>query len=154
MQGLGSTITVKIDGEQTAGRYAVIEGVSPVDGGPPLHIHCSEDELFSVQKGEGECQLGKQHVRARAGSVACLPQHVPQTFRNVGATPSKVLVVILPARFGGFFDDIHALVQPTPEQLEALEQKYEVHRFRSCPSWLRRIPSTQASGNMPAIPPS
>jgi quercetin dioxygenase-like cupin family protein len=133
LQVLGSTITVKIDGEQTAGQYAVIEEVSPVDGGPPLHVHHHEDELFYVQEGEVEFQLGEQRFRAQAGSVAFLPKGVPHTFRNVGATASKVLVVIIPARFVGFFDDIHALAQPTPEQLEALEQKYEVFHFLPLP---------------------
>jgi quercetin dioxygenase-like cupin family protein len=129
LQVLGSTITVKIDGAQTAGRYAVIEEVSPVDGGPPLHVHHHEDELFYVQEGEVEFQLGEQRFRALAGSVAFLPKDVPHTFRNVGATSSKVLVVIIPARFVGFFEDIHALAQPTPEQFEALEKQYEVLHF-------------------------
>jgi hypothetical protein len=88
LQVLGSTITVKLDGEQTAGRYAVIEEVSPVDDGPPLHVHHHE----------------------------------------------KVLVVIIPACFVGFFDAIQALAQPTSEQLEALEQQYEVRHFLPLPT--------------------
>jgi hypothetical protein len=39
LQVLGQTLTVKLDGEQTEGRYAVIEEVSPVGSGPPLHVH-------------------------------------------------------------------------------------------------------------------
>src|SRR5215831_16885120 len=91
LQVLGSTITVKLAGEQTDGKYAVIEEASPVGGGPPLHIHHQEDELFYVQEGEVEFQLGEQHFRAKAGSVAFLPRNLAHTFRNVGTTPSKVL---------------------------------------------------------------
>ncbi len=66
---------------------------------------------------------GEQRVRAKAGSTAFLPRDVPHTFRNVGTTPSKVLVVIIPARFVGFFDEVHALTKPTPEQAMELGKK-------------------------------
>ena len=126
LQVLGEAITVKIGGEQTGGRYAVIEEVSPVDGGPPLHLHRHEDEVFYVVEGEIEFQRGDQRFRAKAGSTAFLPKDVPHTFRNVGTTPSRVHVVIIPARFVGFFEDIHALPKPTPEQAVELGKKYDL----------------------------
>ena len=124
LQVLGETITVKIGSGQTDGRYAVIEEVSPVGGGPPLHVHRHEDEVFYVLEGEVEFQLGDQRFRAKAGSTAYLPRDIPHTFRNVGTTPSKVLVVIIPARLVGFFDEVHALTKPTPEQAMELGKTY------------------------------
>src|SRR3972149_10170118 len=67
LQVLGEAITVKIGSEQTDGRYAVIEEVSPVGGGPPLHVHRHEDEVFYVLEGEAEFQLGGQRFRGTAG---------------------------------------------------------------------------------------
>ena len=124
LQVLGEAITVKIGSEQTEGKYAVIEEVSPIGGGPPLHVHRYEDEVFYVLEGEVEFQLGDQRFRAKGGSTAYLPRETPHTFRNVGRTPSKVLVVIIPARFVGFFDEVHALTKPTPEQAMELGIKY------------------------------
>jgi len=124
LQVFGEAITVKIDSAQTEGRYAVIEEVSPVGGGPPLHVHRHEDELFYVLEGEVEFQLGDQRFRAKAGSTAFLPRDIPHTFRNAGRIPSKVLVVIIPARFVGFFDEVHALTKPTPEQAMELGKTY------------------------------
>lgn len=124
LQVLGEAITVKIGSEQTEGKYAVIEEVSPVGGGPPLHVHRHEDEVFYVLEGEVEFHLGDQRFRAKAGSTAFLPRDIPHTFRNVGRTPSKVLVVIIPARFVGFFDEVHALTKPTPEQAMELGKTY------------------------------
>ena len=124
LQVLGEAITVKIGSEQTDGRYAVIEEVSPVGGGPPLHVHRHEDEVFYVLEGEVEFQLGDQRFRAKGGSTAYLPREIPHTFRNVGRTPSKVLVVINPARFVGFFDEVHALTKPTPEQAMEIGKTY------------------------------
>jgi len=126
LQVLGEAIAVKIGGEQTDGRYAVIEEVSPVGGGPPLHVHRHEDEVFYVLEGEVEFQLGDQRFRAKAGSTAYLPRDIPHTFRNVGRIPSKVLVVIIPARLVGFFDEVHALTKPTPEQAMELGKKYDL----------------------------
>ena len=102
----------------------MIEEVSPVGGGPPLHVHRHEDEVFYVLEGEVEFQLGDQRFRAKAGSTAFLPRDIPHTFRNVGRIPSKVLVVIIPARFVGFFDEVHALTKPTPEQVMELGKTY------------------------------
>jgi len=123
---LGESITVKIGGQQTEDRYAVIEEVSPVDSGPPLHVHGHEDEVFYVLEGEVEFQTGEQRFRAKAGSAAFLPKNIGHTFRNVGSTPSKVLVVIIPAHFVGFFEDVHALKKPTPEQAVELGKKYDL----------------------------
>jgi len=124
LQVFGEAITVKIGGEQTDGRYAVIEEVSPVGGGPPLHVHRDEDELVYVLRGELEFQLGEQRFRAKAGSTAFLPRDLPHTFRNVGTSPSKVLMVIIPARLVGFFDEVHAIMKPTPEQAMELGKTY------------------------------
>jgi quercetin dioxygenase-like cupin family protein len=124
LQVLGEAITVKIGSEQTDGRCAVIEEVSPVGGGPPLHVHRHEDEVFYVLEGEVEFQLGDQRFRAKAGSTAYLPRDIPHTFRNVGRMSSKVLVVIIPARLVGFFDEVHALTKPTPEQAMELGKTY------------------------------
>jgi quercetin dioxygenase-like cupin family protein len=121
---LGETLTVKIDGTQTDGKVAVVEEVSPVGGGPPLHVHRHEDEVLHVLEGEMELQLGDRRIRATAGSTAFLPRDVPHAFRNVGTRPSRVLVVISPAEFVGFFDAVHALTEPTPTKVKELGEKY------------------------------
>ena len=126
LQVLGEAITVKIAGEQTDGKYAVIEEVSPIESGPPLHVHRHEDEVFYVLEGKVEFQLGDQRFSANAGSVAFLPKNIPHTVHNVGSSPSKVLVVIIPARFVKFFEDIDALAKPTPEQAMELGKKYDL----------------------------
>ncbi|MGH7428526.1 MAG: cupin domain-containing protein [Candidatus Methylomirabilaceae bacterium] len=124
LQVFGEVITLKFGGAQTDGKYAVIEEVSRVGGGPPLHVHRHEDEIVYVLDGDVEFQLGDQRVRAKAGSTAFLPRDIPHTFRNVGATPSKVLMVIVPARLVGFFEEVDALTRPTPEQAMELGKKY------------------------------
>ena len=33
---------------QTKGKYSVVESTTPAGGGPPLHVHDNEEELFYV----------------------------------------------------------------------------------------------------------
>lgn len=123
---LGEAITVKIGGEQTGGRYAVFEEVSPVGGGPPLHVHRHDDEVFYVLEGELEFQLGAQRFPAKAGTSAFFPKTIAHTFRNIGPTPSKVLVMVLPARLVRFFEEVDALAKPTPERVMELGRNYDL----------------------------
>lgn len=124
LQVLGESITVKVSGQQTDGGYAVIEEVSPANGGPPPHIHSHEDETFYVLEGEVEFRVGDETFTAQAGSTAFLPRNVLHTFRNVGDTPSKVMVVVSPAKFVGFFEEIDALKEQTPENALPIAEKY------------------------------
>lgn len=48
---LGTLARLKLDGEQTGGRFALWEGVLPQGAAPPLHSH-PQDETFYVLEGE------------------------------------------------------------------------------------------------------
>jgi quercetin dioxygenase-like cupin family protein len=47
----GDLVFVKIGGGDTDGNYAIMETVTPPQGGPPLHRHGREDESFYVLEG-------------------------------------------------------------------------------------------------------
>ena len=53
---VGDTYTVLLSGEQTAGRFALIDMLIPVGGGPPPHRHDFE-ECFHVLEGSVEVTL-------------------------------------------------------------------------------------------------
>src|SRR3954465_3841738 len=53
---VGDTYTVLLSGEQTAGRFAMLDMVIPPGGGPPPHRHDFE-ECFRVLAGSIEVQL-------------------------------------------------------------------------------------------------
>jgi hypothetical protein len=48
----GDLVFVKLGGDYTDGNYAIMETVTPPQGGPPLHRHRREDESFYVLDGE------------------------------------------------------------------------------------------------------
>ena len=48
---IGDRYTIKCDGNDTSGAFALIEAVVPPGNGPPPHIHGREDEAFYVLEG-------------------------------------------------------------------------------------------------------
>ena len=100
---LGETISIKITGRDTGGKYTIFETTTPVNGGPPLHMHHREDEWFYVLEGEFLFQVGDRRIRAATGAALLAPHDVPHTFLNVGTTPGRTLVVAEPAGIEMFF---------------------------------------------------
>ena len=117
---MGETITCKISGDDTHGAYAVVEQVSPPQGGVPLHIHQREDEIFYILEGEYEICCGDQTFKATEGSLAILPRGVPHGFRNVGTTPGKILETITPAGFEKYFEELSQQPTDRPPNMEAI----------------------------------
>jgi quercetin dioxygenase-like cupin family protein len=100
---VGDRITVKLTSEDTGGVYSVSEETTPPQGGPPPHTHSQEDEVLYVLEGEVEFLLGEDNITAGAGSCVHVPRGALHTFKNVGTSPSRVLVVFSPGGFEKFF---------------------------------------------------
>ena len=57
----GGTYTILVSGEQTGGRYCLIDMLVPPGGGPPPHRHDFE-EMFTILDGEIE-SVGRRSRR-------------------------------------------------------------------------------------------
>jgi quercetin dioxygenase-like cupin family protein len=117
---LGEIITCKVTSGDTHGAYAVVEAVTPPQGGPPLHMHHDEDEMFYLLEGECEVQCGDQTFKATTGALAILPRKIPHGFRNIGTTPSKILVTITPGGFERFFEEVSRLPRDRPPDMDKI----------------------------------
>ena len=127
---LGDLVTLLVSGNQTNGAFTEFSVTSPPGGGTPLHTHHSEDEAFYVLEGVYEVQCGDQTVRAEAGSFVFAPREIPHKLTNVSAGPSKVLGIVSPAGFEGFWEELSQLPPPPDiEMIKALATKYrlEIH---------------------------
>ena len=87
---VGNTYAMLITGEQTNGRYCLIDMRVPDGGGPPPHRHDFE-EMFTVLEGEVKVTFRGETVIAHAGETINVPANAPHAFTNATGTPSRLL---------------------------------------------------------------
>lgn len=103
LHAFGDTLTVLLGGEQTGGALTVMFDITPPGGGPPLHVHSREDELFQVVEGRVSYYADGQWTEIGPGGAVFFPRGVPHRYRNVGTTPSKHWILTTPSGFEHFF---------------------------------------------------
>src|SRR4026207_2430398 len=93
-------------GEQTNGKYALLEAIVPPGGGPPPHVHSREEEGFYVLEGEITFTVNGERVVARAGTFANMPVGTPHSFKNESGQAAKMLISIAPAGLQKMFFEL------------------------------------------------
>ena len=78
-------------------------------------------------EGELDVQCGDRRFTAPPGTVAVFPRDIPHTFHNRSATPSRVVVIIMPGGFEQFFAQVDTLALAGPPSLEAVGHLAEQH---------------------------
>jgi mannose-6-phosphate isomerase-like protein (cupin superfamily) len=93
-----------LGGDRTAGRLSLVEHpLQPRALGSPMHTHRDEDEYSVVLEGQVGAQIGAQTVVAGPGDVLVKPRGVPHAFWNPADQPARLLEIISPAGFEGYF---------------------------------------------------
>lgn len=100
--GAGSALWLKVTGKQSSGLVTVLEGVVE-QGGPPLHVHESEDEVVVVVAGELDYRVGDERGSLTSGGLLWFPRQVPHAIANLGADPVRFLTVVTPSGIEDFF---------------------------------------------------
>jgi quercetin dioxygenase-like cupin family protein len=114
---LGIPMVIRVHGRDTGGTVSAVESHDVEGGGPPPHVHHREDETFQVLAGDYEWTVGGRRFVAHPGDTIFAPRGVPHTYRYIGPTPGRLLCVITPAGFEGFFEDIDALGRGQQQEL-------------------------------------
>lgn len=123
MNVLGIPMVIRVHGRETGGIISVVESHDVPDGGPPPHIHHREDETFQVLEGEYEWMVGDKKFVAGKGQTIFAPRGIAHTYRYVGKTPGRLMCVITPSGFEGFFEEIGAM---SPQQQREIPRVMEV----------------------------
>ena len=84
-------------GDDTNGKYALLEATVPPGGGPPPHVHSREEEGFYILEGEITFTMGDKRLVASAGMFANMPVGTPHSFKNESDKPAKMLISVAPA---------------------------------------------------------
>ena len=135
---VGDNYTTLISGEETAGRYTLIDMHVPTGGGPPPHRHDFE-EMFSVLEGAIEITLRGETNTACAGETFNIPANAPHVFKNVSPQPARLLCMCSPPGQEKFFAEIGTRVSTrtgTPPKLdEAAQQAFIAKAIALAPKY-------------------
>ena len=111
-------IRLLITSDETDGAMSMIETDTAPGGGPTYHSHSREDETFYVVSGTAEVQIENEKILCNAGDRVYGPRNIFHTYRNVGDTPLKMIIVYTPAGFEQSFVDQAAMLQEGKDQSE------------------------------------
>jgi quercetin dioxygenase-like cupin family protein len=135
---VGDTYTILISGEDTAGRYCLIDMYVPPGGGPPPHRHDFE-EMFTVLEGEIEVTCRGETSVARAGTVVNVPANAPHRFRNASDRPARLSCLCVPAGQDAFFLEVGTPVAtrttPPPKPDEAAQKAFKAKAEALAPKY-------------------
>ncbi len=128
---VGDTYTVLLSGDDTDGRYCLIDMTVPQGGGPPPHRHDFE-ESFTVVEGEIEATFrGKKSV-VRTGETINIPASAPHSFTNASKKSARLLCICSPAGQEELFLAIGVRVAtrttlaPKPDEAVAAELRSKI----------------------------
>ena len=102
---VGDTYTVLLSGNDTNGRYCLIDMHVPPGGGPPPHRHDFE-ESFTILEGEIEATFRGEKSTVRAGDTLSIPANAPHSFTNASKSNVRLLCLCAPAGQEEFFAQV------------------------------------------------
>jgi quercetin dioxygenase-like cupin family protein len=138
--GPGVGVDFKIDGDDTQGRLAVVEHPFAVGALVRPHVHTREDEISIVLEGEIGFRSQDEEVVLRAGGYIVKPRGEVHAMWNAGATPARMIEIITPAGFEGFFRgfaDLNDAGPVDPARVAALAVQFGLPYAE--PAWLADV---------------
>jgi len=119
---LGIPMILRLLGRETGGVVSAVESHDVPGGGPPPHIHHREDETFRSWKASmngrwAEIRLSQGKARPFLRREVC---RIPTA---ISPNAWRLMCIITPAGFEGFFEEIGAL---TPAQQGELPRVLEI----------------------------
>ena len=121
---VGDTYTITVSGDETNGRFCVIDMYVPPGGGPGPHRHDFE-ETFILLEGQVEATFRGKKSLVKAGDTINIPSNAPHQFHNNSSSAARLICICSPAGQEKFFLEIGVKVATrttTPPKLSPDEQ--------------------------------
>ena len=100
-----SDTTYKVLTQDTGGALFTLEQLNKKRGGPPRHLHYTQDEFWYVLEGEYLFEIGTERFHLKAGDCILGPRNVPHAWAFVGDSIGRVLISFTPAgKMEAFFN--------------------------------------------------
>lgn len=130
---VGDTYTILLRGEDTNGRFCLIDMHIPPGGGPAPHRHDFE-ETFILLEGEFEATFRGEKRTVRAGDTVHIPANAPHQFHNASSKPVRLLCICAPSGQERFFEEVGVPVDSRttpPPPLDEEQQKAFLQKAQS-----------------------
>lgn len=98
-------VSLLVTGEDTGGRFALVELTQTRGSGAPLHIHTHEDELVYVLEGRVTFYKGGERLDCPTGSHVLLPRGCEHSYQ-VESNEARLLVMVSPAGLENLYLDL------------------------------------------------
>jgi quercetin 2,3-dioxygenase len=123
-----SPVDIKVSIKDTNGALSISEYTGYTKGGPPLHTHPFQDEVFIILEGEHLFQLGDEQYHLTAGDTIFIPRNVPHAPAQL-SDKGKYLFFFTPSgKMEDFFRKLGALQgPPSPEEADKI---FEAHGMK------------------------
>lgn len=112
MLGGKSPNDIKVSKKDTNGDLTVFEYTGNEKGGPPLHLHLFQDEIFFIVAGEYLFQVGEEKHTLKPGDTIFLPRKVPHAFAQLTETGKMFFLFQPSGKMEDFFRTLGALTSP------------------------------------------
>lgn len=119
---------LKIASQDTDGALSVFEYIGNEKGGPPLHIHPHQDEIFFIVSGDYLFQVGSERYQLQTGDTIFLPRNVPHTFAQLSKTGKMFFLFQPSGKMEDFFRTIGNLTTPPKPDIAA--KIFEEHAMK------------------------
>ena len=104
----GDLATIHVRGEDSGGRFCLVELLQPSGEWTPLHAHKGSDQTVFILEGELTVYLPGETVVLRPGECVTTPMGVAHTEHVTSDVPARVLDVNAPAGFDAFIAEAGA----------------------------------------------
>ncbi len=122
IQAAGDEYRYLTTGEETDGRYFIMEGLVPPGGGPPPHIQTREEEGFYILEGTVTFWVDGDEIEASIGTFLHVPRGVEHNFQNRSDQPARMLIIFAPAGIEHMMTKMAA----SPDQFMEIGAEYGV----------------------------
>jgi quercetin dioxygenase-like cupin family protein len=133
---LGGLVSFLLKGEDTGGRFVLMELVGWKGSPSPRCVHHQEDDIFYVLEGDITVEVEGEAHRAPAGTLVFVPRGTEHGFA-VESEKARMAVMALPAGLEGYFEEMshpaeslefpsEPEVAPDSEKLARIAMKYGI----------------------------
>ena len=102
---VGDSVKFIATGEKTNYQYDLFDVYVPPNVGTTPHIHLAQEEGFYIVEGKVKFQLNDRVITATPGTFVTIPKGEIHAYRNVEATPARIILQGVPSGLDKLIQD-------------------------------------------------